>query len=57
MRTDIYCRDLEKYVKERENMLKDFRIRLNKTEMEYLHSLTSEIAVDNFIKEIIRKKL
>ena len=57
MRTDIYCRDLEKYVKERENMLKDFRIRLNKTEREHLHSLTSEIAVDNFIKEIIRKKL
>ena len=57
MRPDIYARDISKYIKEREDMLKDFRIRMNKTEREHLHSLTTEISVDNFIRDIIRKKL
>ena len=58
MRTDLYERHLEQYVKEREDMLvKDFKIRLSKDEKERLHSLATEIAVDNFVRYIILKKL
>lgn len=58
MRTDLYERNLKKYVKEREDMIvKDFKIGLDKAEKEHLHSLTTEISVDNFVRDIIRKKL
>lgn len=58
MRTDLYERNLQKYIKEREDMIvKDFKIRLNKSEKEHLHSMKTEISVDNFVRDILRKKL
>lgn len=57
MRPDIYARNISKYIKEREKMLKHFRISLQNDELEHLHTLTTEIAVDNFIRDIIHKKL
>ena len=57
MRTDLYDRHLRKYIEEREDMLKDFKIRLTKSDKEHLYELSTEISVDNFIREIIRKKL
>lgn len=58
MRTDLYERSPKKYTKEREDMIvKDFKIRLSKEEKEHLYSLTTEISVDNFVRDIIRQKL
>ena len=58
MRTDIYCRDLGKYIKERHDMLvQDFKIFLSEEEIAYLHGLATEISVDNFVHDIIRKKV
>lgn len=58
MRTDLYDRQLKKYTDERINMLeKHFKISLSKAEKKHFHELTTEIAVDNFFRSIIRKKL
>lgn len=58
MRTDLYERHLKQYIKERENMLvKDFKINLSWNEKEHLHSLTTEISVDNFVRDVILRKL
>ena len=58
MRTDLYERSLKKYIKEKEDMIvKDFKIRLSKAEKDHLYSLTTEISVDNFVRDIIRRKL
>lgn len=48
---------LEEYKKEKLSVLKDFCIRLNKTEKEHLHSLPSEIAVDNYVHTLIMERL
>lgn len=58
MRTYLYERKLQKYIKERIKLLeRDFKIRLSKAEKEHFYELTTEIAVDNFARDIIRKKL
>ena len=58
MRPDLYARQLQKYVKERIDMLeKHFKISLSKAEKQRLSELTTEIAVDNCVRDIIRRKL
>ena len=58
MRIDKRKQELKKYVKEREKMLEDeFKVKLTKSEKKRLHELATEISVDNFVRDIIRKKL
>lgn len=46
------------YVKEKIKMLKrDFRIRLTDAEVAHIHSLKTEIAVDNFCHALFMKRL
>ena len=58
MRTDIYASDmsLAQYKAEKIAVLEDFRIFLNDDELANLNSLATEIAIDNFARELIRTK-
>ena len=58
MRYDIHPTSLEEYMNQKVKMLKkDFKIRLTAKETNYLQSLPTEIAVDNYIRTIIKNKL
>ena len=50
--------ELELYIEEKIKMLKrDFRIRLSDAEAAHIHSLKTEIAVDNFCHTLFMKRL
>ena len=59
MRTDItHPTQQGAYVNERICMLEEqFKISLTKEEKQHLHELATEISVDNFVRDIIRRKL
>lgn len=58
MRSDIREMSLKRYKREKLTMLeKEFRIRLKNSEREHLDSLETEIAVDNYARTIIMRKL
>ena len=47
---------LETYIKRKITMLRrDFCVALTETEIEKFHSLTSEIAVDNYARDFLQK--
>jgi hypothetical protein len=49
---------LPEYIRQKLNMLKkDFMIRLSQHEIEHMMALTTEIAVDNYAKKLIYKRL
>ena len=48
---------LKSYRKEKIDMLKEFCINLSEKEMEYLLSLTTEIAIDNFCIKLINDNI
>lgn len=49
---------LEEYINNKIDMLRrDFKIRLSRAEIEYMQSLTTETAVDNFAKDLFGKYL
>ena len=44
---------MAKYIKEKIRLLKDFDIKLNKSQLVYINSLANEIQVDNFAHDLI----
>ena len=56
---NVYCPTMTDYIEEREGMLKDFRIwkKLSAEERNDLRSCTTEIQVDNKVREFIRRYL
>ena len=48
--------DIKKYIKHKLKLLKELFIFLNKEELEHIYSLESEIAIDNFVRDIIKNK-
>ena len=45
---------MKKYVKEKIKVLKEFGVKLTKEQIEHMYSLSSEIAVDNFARDLLR---
>jgi hypothetical protein len=45
------------YIKEKIKVLKEFQISLSLDEMKYIKGLRTEIAVDNFARLLIQRKL
>ena len=44
---------LKTYINEKIKLLKELKIKINDEQIEHLYSLTNEIAVDNFVHDII----
>ena len=47
---------LKEYIEQKIEILKDLGIHLNSRDTEYIKSLKSEIQVDNFAHDLIRKR-
>ena len=41
------------YIKNKIKLLKDFKIKLNKSQLAHINSLTTEVAVDNYAHDLI----
>lgn len=48
---------MKEYVREKMRMLREFCIQLTSQEQEYMHSLQSEVQIDNFVRDLIMRKL
>lgn len=48
---------INEYIRQKLLLFKDFRIKLNKEELEHIYSLKTEVAVDNFAHRIFNEKL
>ena len=48
---------MKAYIKEKLDILDDFYIKLNAAEIKHLKSLTSEIQVDNYVRDLFKKYL
>jgi hypothetical protein len=58
MRYDLHPTEIGDYIEQKAEMLKkDFHIKLSAKETRHLYLLSTEIAVDNYIRTIIQNKL
>ena len=48
---------LKQYIAKKIKLLKDFHIKLTSAEYTHFNSLTTEVAVDNYARILIRQKL
>ena len=48
---------LEEYIEQKLEMLSDFHCRVTKEDIEHFKTLTTEIQVDNYAKDLITRRL
>jgi hypothetical protein len=48
---------MKSYIRAKKSLLREMCIKLTNTEDEYLNSLQTEIQVDNYVRQLILKKL
>lgn len=48
---------LEEYIEQKLEMLRDFHCRITEEQLEHFKTLTTEIQVDNYAKDLITRRL